>query len=103
MALRRRATPSADPQQVGQDWMKRRKQQEPAGQPPKIAAESIDKLGDFTTSPRVVLIGVIAVVVGTAGVASGVILLNLIRLFTNLAYFGRVSLATPIWRGRRWG
>src|SRR5579862_9266950 len=37
----------------------------------------------------------IAIVVGTAGVACGVILLNLIRLFTNLAYFGRFSLDVP--------
>ncbi len=37
----------------------------------------------------------ISVVVATAGVVSGIILLYLIRLFTNLFYFGRFSLAIP--------
>ena len=39
--------------------------------------------------PRVLLIAAIAVIVGTGGVLAGVVLLNLIRLCTNLAYFGR--------------
>jgi chloride channel protein, CIC family len=56
-------------------------------------AESIKHLGDFTTSPRVLLIAGIAVIVGTAGVLTGIVLLDLIRLSTNLAYFGRLSLA----------
>ena len=56
-------------------------------------AEGIKHLGDFTTSPRVLLIAGIAVIVGTAGVLTGIVLLDLIRLSTNLAYFGRLSLA----------
>ena len=56
-------------------------------------AEGIKHLGDFTTSPRVLLIAGIAVIVGTAGVLTGIVLLDLIRLCTNLAYFGRLSLA----------
>jgi H+/Cl- antiporter ClcA len=52
-----------------------------------------ERLGDFTTSPRVLLIAAIAVVVGTGGVAAGIVLLKLIRLCTNLAYFGRLTLA----------
>jgi chloride channel protein, CIC family len=55
--------------------------------------EGIRHLGDFTTSPRVLVIAAIAVVVGTAGVMCGVLLLWLIRLFTNIAYFGAFSLA----------
>ncbi len=51
------------------------------------------RLGDFSTSPRVLLIAAIAVVVGTGGVAAGIVLLKLIRLCTNLAYFGRLTLA----------
>jgi chloride channel protein, CIC family len=51
----------------------------------------IRHLGDFTTRPRVLLISAIAVLVGTAGVISGVVLLGLIRLFTNLSYFGLFS------------
>jgi chloride channel protein, CIC family len=56
------------------------------------ASQGIRHLGDFTTSPRVLLITAIAVIVGTAGVLSGIVLLDLIRLCTNLAYFGRVTL-----------
>jgi chloride channel protein, CIC family len=54
--------------------------------------QGIKHLGDFTTSPRVLVIAAIAVVVGTAGVLSGVVLLDMIRVCTNLAYYGRVTL-----------
>ncbi len=71
------------------------------GPPPAVAAstahaaaEGIRHLGDFTTSPRVLVISAVALVVGTGGVIAGVLLLNLIRLCTNLAYFGRLTLAT---------
>jgi chloride channel protein, CIC family len=50
------------------------------------------RLADFTTDLRVVVVSAIAIVVATAGVAAAVLLLNLIRLATNLAYFGRFSL-----------
>ena len=50
-------------------------------------------LGDFTTDPRVLVVAAIAVVVATAGVAAGALLLKLIRLATNIAYFGQFSLA----------
>jgi chloride channel protein, CIC family len=63
---------------------------QPASQ---LVTEVSRRLGDFTTSPRVLLISAIAIVVGTAGVAAGVVLLRLIRLCTNLAYFGRFTLA----------
>lgn len=53
------------------------------------------RLGDFTTDPRVLVIASIAVVVSSAGVAAGILLLQLIRLSSNLAYFGRLSLAEP--------
>jgi H+/Cl- antiporter ClcA/CBS domain-containing protein len=56
-------------------------------------AAGIRHLGDFTTSPRVLFVSAIALVVGTGGVISGAILLKLIRLVTNLAYFGTFSLA----------
>jgi CIC family chloride channel protein len=51
------------------------------------------RLGDFTTDPRVLVVAGIAVVVATAGVVAGVVLLQLIRLVTNIAYFGQFSLA----------
>ncbi len=52
-------------------------------------------LGDFRTSPRVLLITAIAVVVGLAGLFTGVVLLKLIGLATNLAYFGRFATTMP--------
>jgi chloride channel protein, CIC family len=55
--------------------------------------QGIRHLGDFTTSPRVLLIAAIALIVGTGGMVAGVILLKLIRLCTNIAYFGVFSLA----------
>src|SRR6476469_3307617 len=62
-----------------------------------MAARSHDdrRLGDFTTSPRVLVIAAIAVIVATAGVLAGIALLALIRLATNIAYFGRFSVAEP--------
>jgi H+/Cl- antiporter ClcA/CBS domain-containing protein len=59
----------------------------------KASAKAIRHLGDFTTDPRVLIIAGIAVVVATAGVIAGVLLLDLIRLATNIAYFGQFSLA----------
>ncbi len=53
------------------------------------------RLGDFTTKPRVLVIAAIAVIVATAGVIAGIALLDLIGLFTNLAYFGRFSFTAP--------
>ncbi|RWB77817.1 MAG: chloride channel protein [Mesorhizobium sp.] len=50
-------------------------------------------LRDFTTDPRVLVIAAIAVVVATAGLFAGIVLLQLIRLATNIAYFGQFSLA----------
>ena len=58
-----------------------------------VHASHISRLGDFTTNPRVLVISAIALVVATAGVIAGLVLLNLIRLCTNLAYFGSASLA----------
>jgi H+/Cl- antiporter ClcA len=51
-------------------------------------------LADFTTDPRVLVIAGIAVIVATAGVAAAIVLLHLIQLATNIAYFGRLSFDT---------
>ncbi|MBW8907897.1 chloride channel protein [Mesorhizobium sp. RCC_202] len=59
----------------------------------KSASDGNDHLRDFTTDPRVLLIAAIAVVVATAGLFAGIALLKLIRLATNVAYFGQFSLA----------
>jgi CIC family chloride channel protein len=58
----------------------------------EVALEEVRRLGDFTTQPRVLLITAIAVLVGTAGAIAGLVLLDLIRLVTNIAYFARPSL-----------
>ena len=50
-------------------------------------------LRDFTTDARVLFIAAIAVVVATAGLLAGIVLLKLIRLATNIAYFGQFTLA----------
>jgi chloride channel protein, CIC family len=57
------------------------------------AAKATHSLADFTTDPRVVVISAIAVFVASAGVLAGVALLQLIKLATNIAYFGKFSFA----------
>ncbi len=54
-----------------------------------------ENLGDFTTSDRrMVTIAALAVVVGVIGALVAAALYDLIGLFTNLFYFGRLSIAT---------
>src|SRR6185437_9216640 len=60
--------------------------------PGHALADRISHLGDFTTNPRVLVVTGLAIIVGTAGVLSGIVLLDLIRLCTNVAYFGRFTL-----------
>lgn len=59
----------------------------------KSASAGNGHLRDFTTDPRVLLIAAVAVVVATAGLFAGIVLLKLIRLATNIAYFGQFTLA----------
>ena len=59
----------------------------------KTPAKAKHRLGDFTTDPRVLAIAGIAVIVASAGVLAGVLLLQLIKLATNVAYFGQFSFA----------
>ncbi len=54
-------------------------------------AEALGKLGDFTTSPRVILISLLALVIGIIGAFVALALLRLIGLFTNLFFFQRWS------------
>ncbi len=62
---------------------------------PSPGAAGVRHLGDFRTSPRVLLIAAIAIIVGVAGLFAGVALLKLIGLVTNLAYFGRAATEMP--------
>ncbi|OVZ57397.1 chloride channel protein [Pigmentiphaga sp. NML080357] len=50
------------------------------------------RLGDFTTDRRVLLLMALAAVIGLGGVGAAWLLLRLITLCTNLAYYGRLSL-----------
>ncbi len=50
-------------------------------------------LSDFTTDARVLVISAIAIVVATGGVVAGILLMMLIKLATNVAYFGQFTQA----------
>lgn len=55
----------------------------------------VDQLGDFTTSDRrMVWLSLLAVIVGVVGAFVAAALYDLIGFFTNLFYFGRLSIAT---------
>jgi hypothetical protein len=49
--------------------------------------ERTDKLGDFTTNARVILLSLIALGIGVLGAFVALALLRLIGLFTNLFFF----------------
>jgi H+/Cl- antiporter ClcA len=51
----------------------------------------IDRLRDFSTDRRLLILMAMALVVGTAGAVAAWALSHLIFLATNLAYFGRFS------------
>ena len=50
-----------------------------------------DRLRDFTADRRLLFISALALVVGTMGAGGAWVLLRLIRLFTNIAYFHNIS------------
>jgi CIC family chloride channel protein len=52
-----------------------------------------EELGDFTTTPRVIPISLLAIAIGVVCAFVALALLRLIGLFTNLFYFGRWSTA----------
>jgi H+/Cl- antiporter ClcA/CBS domain-containing protein len=60
----------------------------------KAESAELRRLGDFTTNPRVLFIAIIAIFVALGSVVAGFALIDLIRLVTNLAYFGRFSTDT---------
>ena len=55
---------------------------------------ALPRLGDFTTDRRVLLLIAMALVVGVGGTIGAWVLLKLIALFTNLIWFGQLSVAT---------
>jgi H+/Cl- antiporter ClcA len=63
-----------------------------------------DTLRDFTATPRTLQLALMAAVAGSFGAGAAFVLLRLIALFTNLAYYGRFSMAPasipahlPLW------
>jgi CIC family chloride channel protein len=56
-------------------------------------AAALPRLGDFTTDRRVLLLIAMALIVGAGGTAAAWLLLKLIALFTNVIWFGRISIA----------
>ena len=50
-------------------------------------------MSDFTTDSRMLVIAAIAAVVAMVAAGAGVLLMDLIKLATNLSYFGRATLA----------
>ena len=61
------------------------------------SAHGLESLGDFTTTPRVLGISLLAIGIGIVSAYVALILLRLIGLFTNLFFYGRWStaLASP--------
>nr|AQQ75179.1 hypothetical protein [uncultured bacterium] len=55
-------------------------------------SEPASDLGDFTATPRILLLVLIALVLGVISAGLSVALLALIGVFTNLFYFGRFSI-----------
>src|SRR5436189_3683067 len=60
-----------------------------AGTVRMTGTRSVDGLGDFTADARVVTLTVMAAAIGVVSVLVALVLLRLIGLFTNLAYFRR--------------
>ena len=56
-------------------------------------ASRLDHLGDFTTSPRVIPISLLAVVIGLVAALVAAALLKLIGLCTNIFFFQRFDTA----------
>jgi hypothetical protein len=59
-----------------------------------------EELGDFTTTPRVLSISLLATAIGALSAFVALALLRLIGLFTNLFFFGRWKLSLALWRLR---
>ena len=59
---------------------------------PTLPTANKDRLRDFTSSPRLLVLSAMAIVIGTFGAGAAWVLLKLIMLATNLAYFHRLSI-----------
>jgi len=72
-------------------------QKRPSGpnenQQDQLSSPSWQTLGDFTVTPRALLITALAIPIGLIAACLSLLLLRLIAFFTNLFYFGKFSLA----------
>src|SRR5690242_6127209 len=61
------------------------------------AESNEQRLGDFTTTPRVIILSALAIVIGLLGAVVALVLLRLIGLFTNLFFYQRwdTTLVSP--------
>ncbi len=68
------------------------------------SSPSWETLGDFTTTPRVLVISALAIAIGAVCAFVALALLRLIGLFTNLFYYGRWSsaLVSPVGNHLGW-
>ena len=55
------------------------------------SAPALAHLGDFTATTRLIRISLIAVVLGAISTVLAVVLLQMIGLFTNIFFYGRIS------------
>jgi CIC family chloride channel protein len=55
--------------------------------------DSLSQLGDFTATPRMITISLMAIVIGVVSTFVAFALLRLIGFFTNVFYYGRISAA----------
>lgn len=60
--------------------------------PPRSRLSGLGELGDFTATPRMLTITVMAIGIGLIGAELAVILLRLIAFFTNLFFYQRFSI-----------
>ncbi|MGH8140286.1 MAG: chloride channel protein [Steroidobacteraceae bacterium] len=65
-------------------------------QPGRGTLAAADGLRDFSADRRLLALSSMAIVVGTAGAAAAWVLMRLINLVTNLAYFGRLSTGSVV-------
>jgi len=70
----------------------------------QASSPSWETLGDFTTTPRVLVISALAIVIGAVCAFVALALLRLIGLFTNLFYYGQwsYSLVSPVGNHLGW-
>ncbi len=60
---------------------------------------AVDRLRDFTTDTRLILLVSLAVVIGSMGAGAAWVLLHLIYLVTNIAYYGRFDAGSASIKG----